>query len=96
MLSGRSLFSLVVADGFIYAIGGNGADEIPLASVERYDVRNNAWNAVRPMLTPRSAAAVALLNGDIVVIGGHTANNIDCDTVEKFDGHKWTTVINNK
>lgn len=93
MLFSRSLFSLVAVNGYIYAIGGNGIDELPTASVERCDIRNNVWTAVNRMATPRAAAAAVVLDGDIVVIGGNAGKNRDLDSAEKFDGKAWTTVV---
>lgn len=90
--TGRSLLSIAVAHGFMYAIGGQ-IDNSPLASVEKYDAKKNVWLEVSPMFEPRSSAAVAVLNGDIVVIGGATkCNSAETASVERFDGTTWTKV----
>lgn len=93
MISQRSLFSLIAAHGFIYAIGGNNGKS--LSTVERYDASANLWIAVESMIKPRVAAAAAALNGNIFVMGGSTEIN-SCETasVEKFSGEteKWTLI----
>lgn len=98
MPTGRSLFSLVVANNFIYAIGGQNK-ETTLATVDRYDVKTNVWAAVRPMLYPRAAAAAVVFKNHIYVIGGTTQWNA-CETasVERFnlETETWTAVRRNR
>lgn len=98
MPTGRSLFSLVVANNFIYAIGGQ-HKETTLATVDRYDVKTNVWAAVRPMLYPRAAAAAVVFKNHIYVIGGTTQWNA-CETasVERFnlETETWTAVRRNR
>lgn len=92
MTTGRTCFALAAVNDFIYAIGGL-LDEIPLASVERYDLKGNVWESVSPMLLPRVSAAVAVLNGNIVVVGGSTKyRSCETKTVERFDGTNWAKV----
>lgn len=94
MSTGRSLLSLVVAENFIYAIGGQ-CEQTTLATVERYNIKTNVWAAVRSMAFPRAAAAATILNNNIYVIGGSTqCNSCETATVERlnFQTERWTTV----
>lgn len=93
MIRERSLFSMIVAHGFVYAIGGYNGETI--SAVERYDASANIWMAVEPMNTPRMAATAAQLHGDIYVMGGSTkGNTCETATVEKFckETEKWIFV----
>lgn len=92
MLNARCLFSLAVAHGFLYAIGGQ-FEKRSLELVERYDADANSWEAVSSLKTPRSAAAVAVHRNFIYVVGGATEiNSMETATVERFDGNSWVTV----
>lgn len=93
MINARCYFSLAVAHGFLYAIGGQ-ADKKALKSVERYDPDANTWEKVSSLNGPRSAAAVAVLCNHIYVIGGSTTyNGVETTTVERFDGDSCTENI---
>ena len=59
----RGYVSTAVLDGDIYAVGGCNTLHQRLRSVERYNVKVNAWNPVPEMHFQRSDAAVAALNG---------------------------------
>lgn len=65
------LFSVAVAHGFLYAIGGQGEDET-LNAVERYDPHADTWEMVASMKIRRSSAAVAVHRNFIYIIGGAT------------------------
>lgn len=93
MKNARCLFSLAVAHGFLYAIGGQDQRE-SLRLVERYDPDADTWERVSSLNIPRSSAAVAVHCNHIYVIGGATKINSDeTATVERFDGNTWTTVM---
>lgn len=92
MRTARCLFSLAVAHGFLYAIGGQ-AGKSTLNSVERYDPDSDTWEEVRSLNVSRSSTATAVHRNHIYVIGGATAyNSEETATVERFDGNLWTTV----
>lgn len=94
MINARCLFSLAVAHGFLYAIGGQDRKK-NLKLVERYDADTDAWEKVRSMTLPLSSAAVAVHRNYIYIIGGATKYNlVETATVERFDGDSWTTVKN--
>lgn len=90
MMNARCLFSLAVAHGFLYAIGGQAGKET-LKLVERYDPVTNAWEEVSSLITQRSSAAVAVHRNYIYVIGG-AYNRMGTEKVERFDGESWITV----
>lgn len=81
----RTLFSMVVAHGLIYAIGGE--DEFAcMKLVEYYDPKKNAWTNTTPMIKPRAGAGVAVFNNAIYAVGGSTMFKYgDTDTVERYD-----------
>lgn len=96
MKHARCLFSLAVAYGFLYAIGGQDGQN-SLKSVERYDPDADKWERVCSLNIQRSSAAVAVNRNYIYVIGGATKVNSDeTVTVECFDGHSWKMVKNEK
>jgi N-acetylneuraminic acid mutarotase len=69
----RNAFAATVANGKIYAIGGQGPTidiDTALASVEIYDPVANTWSAGKPMPNGRYGCAAAFLNGSIYVAGG--------------------------
>lgn len=77
MALARESFGLVASDGLIYAIGGNGPAG-PLADVEVYDERQNAWfpRARLPAATQVLGAAAGR-DGAIYVFGGRTSEITD-------------------
>jgi hypothetical protein len=69
----RNALAAAVANGRIYAIGGQGPTidiDTALASVEIYDPVANTWSAGQPMPNGRYGCAAASLNGTIYVAGG--------------------------
>jgi DNA-binding CsgD family transcriptional regulator len=66
----RSRFALIADQGKLFAIGGEGADAIPLASVESYDLNVNEWTPVSALPIPLSNLAAALWQDEIYVAGG--------------------------
>lgn len=95
----RRLHSMVISRGFIYIFGGYDnalgiPDEIPLATVDRYDILKETWSswAVPPMCGPikptQDGGAIADRLGRIWVIGGQTAagnGQYTTTAVEVFD-----------
>lgn len=83
----RCLFSLAVALGFLYAIGGQDCGT-SLKWVKRYDPDADEWEQVESLNIPLSSAAFAVCRKFIYIIGG--SKKINCKetvTVECFDGH---------
>ncbi len=77
----RSVASVSVVDGKIYAMGGNGWPQIPnhpgpfLSSIEVYDPKTNRWTEKTEMPTPKSGHTASVINGKIYVIGGGFRGN---------------------
>lgn len=73
----RGLVTATV-NGFIYAIGGRGANEVNLASVERYNptgISIYSWSAKASLPSARAwPSGAATINGKIYVPGGLDAN----------------------
>lgn len=92
MAVARSDLAAAVLNGAIYAVGGADKDDIPLAAVERYDIKQRKWANVRPLpFPPRQAAVAAALGGKLYVFGGFDGTSI-LDTVVVYHprGNKWS------
>jgi N-acetylneuraminic acid mutarotase len=60
----------------IYVIGGFDKSGKVLDTVEVYNIKNDSWKAVTPLLQPlHHTAAASNFNNNIYVIGGYTNNN---------------------
>jgi N-acetylneuraminic acid mutarotase len=100
----RGAAAAAVANGKIYVTGGanslTGVNESGIhparphnvmATVEEYDLSNNSWKTVRPLLLARNHHAAVGVGGRVYVIGGRvgsafisgTSNNVDL--VEMYD-----------
>ena len=70
------------AGGKIYAIGGVEyavSRDTPLAIIQEYDPRTDAWTQKADMQYGRRYAAVAVVNGKIYVFGGSSLpNSVEC------------------
>lgn len=91
MTTKRVQFSMVVADRFIYALGGKLGNQC-LNAVDVYDPVNNHWRSGHPMTMPRAYAGVVLYKECIYAIGGETDGIFDTPTVERYDGNEWKMV----
>ena len=84
--------AVVVIERRLYVLGGNDHN-MPLNTVEYYDVDIDEWADVAPMAEPRHGlVAVALPSrGHIMAIGGWDGNRLLC-TTEIFDvtTGRWT------
>uniref|UniRef100_T1IKY9 Kelch-like protein diablo n=1 Tax=Strigamia maritima TaxID=126957 RepID=T1IKY9_STRMM len=67
--------------GVMYAVGGMDANK-GATSIERYDLRTNAWNQVGNMNGRRLQFSVAVLDNKLYVVGGRdglkTLNTVEC------------------
>lgn len=96
----RSHFGMVVANNFLFAIGGRN-EKNSLNSVEYYDLSSNIWMNAKAMNKYRVGVAVAVLDNFIYAMGGSEnisdfEDAIGCTcTVERFDliNNTWTMVI---
>ncbi len=84
MPTARSFAGSAVVDGKIYVIGGAGAEDKVLSSVEAYDPAADTWAKKADMPTMRSLPVIAVVDGNIYVIGGYDGNNKSSST-EVYD-----------
>ncbi|MCJ7762346.1 hypothetical protein MUP38_02685 [Candidatus Bathyarchaeota archaeon] len=70
MPAARSGLGVAVANGKIYAFGGDGGSNV----TEEYNPVTNTWAAKKPMPTGRSRFGIAVYQNKIYVMGGATAN----------------------
>jgi N-acetylneuraminic acid mutarotase len=70
MPTARIGLGAAVANGKIYAFGGDGGSNV----TEEYNPVTNTWTAKKPMPTGRSRFGIAVYQNEIYVIGGATAN----------------------
>ncbi|CAG5133354.1 unnamed protein product [Candidula unifasciata] len=75
MQTPRSQFSLVIVDGYVYAVGGHDGADI-LASVERYDPHINTWTVVHALPKPLRFMTCVSYKGRLYVFGGETKTDI--------------------
>lgn len=72
MLEPRSRLGAAVVPqrGWLFAVGGEGADGRTLRSCERYDVATDRWQRCADMEVARCGAAVAAMGGRVYAAGG--------------------------
>lgn len=51
---------------------------VPYNSVERYDIENNSWTTVAPLISARADKALVSMNGRIYAVGGETQIENKC------------------
>ncbi|XP_076435308.1 kelch repeat and BTB domain-containing protein 8-like [Babylonia areolata] len=79
----RSQFSLVIVDGYVYAIGGHDGTDI-LNSVEKYDPHTNTWTVVSPLPRPLRFTAALSYRGKLLVMGGEDVGVV-CKNCYRYD-----------
>lgn len=95
MKESRSDFSLIWAERFLYAIGGDTENDT-VSTVEYYNENIDQWTETTSMPTARSAMGTALFGNHIYVLGGLSSNSDELNVVERYDlrTHRWTKVCN--
>lgn len=68
----------------IYAIGGDGVDDVPVRTVEVFDTRTRTWSAGPPLPRPRASLRAAYLDGRIYAVGG-LRGDVDTADVQVLD-----------
>ena len=95
MPTARFALSASVADGIIYAVGGNAGLGTGTSVLEAYDPESDIWETtLPPMPTPREVLASASVDGKIYAIGGRTSPGSGVlGTVEMYDpsNSSWST-----
>jgi len=81
----RWCHSAAVVNGKIYVIGGAGADNQPVASVEVYDPATGTWESRASMPTARALFGVGTFGGLIYAVGGTTIGRDKLAVVEAYD-----------
>ena len=88
----RMYHGAAVVNGKIYVMGGAGADNKPVASVQVYDPATGAWASRADMPTPRALFGASAVGGTIYTVGG-TIRGLDrLAVVEAYDTatNTWT------
>lgn len=88
----RGALAVVVQDGRIHAIGGEGATGARTAH-EIFDPETNTWNVAPDMPTGREHLAAAVVGDEIVVLGGRNGRTTIMTTNEIYDiaAETWRT-----
>jgi hypothetical protein len=69
MPTARETLAVAVANGALFAIGGQSSLG-PLATVEKYDPTTNTWSSKAPMPNARQSLAVGVVGGVVYAVGG--------------------------
>ena len=80
----RSFHAAAVVNGKIYVIGGAGADNKPVGSVQVYDPAPGTW-AARPHAHAARVVRASAVGGRIYAIGGTTRGLDKLAVVEAYD-----------
>lgn len=81
----RAYHAAAVVDGKIYVMGGAGADNKPVGSVQVYDPATRTWAARANMPTPRALFGAGTVRGTIYTVGGTTRGLDKLAVVEAYD-----------
>ena len=91
MISERCRFFLGVADGYLYAIGGDPhASDIQVegAPCERYDPRTDRWEQIEPLPGGRILHAGTTLNNRLYITGGYQEDDDVLDDLWCFNAER--------
>jgi N-acetylneuraminic acid mutarotase len=91
----RFAFDLILADGYIYALGGRQLlDQEPTVTnrCERFDVNTKKWTKIASMNFSRSSHMTVVFGGRIYVAGGHYYQSTSLTSIESYDAiaDEWT------
>jgi N-acetylneuraminic acid mutarotase len=81
----RSYHAAAVVNGKIYVLGGGGADNKVVASVQVYDPATGTWAARADMPSPRALFGASAVGGTIYVVGGTVRGLDKLALVEAYD-----------
>jgi len=96
MLEVRKEHALVRLKTLIYAIGGyNAKNKTFLKSCERYEVKDDKWTAISPLITQRCAFAATALNGNKIAVCGGYDGKKRLDSIEIYEPDIDTWKISN-
>lgn len=77
----------------VFVIGGDQADDQPIAHCEMFNKHSNSWTTKAPLNIARfSASACTVKDNTVYVFGGY--NNGRLDTIEKYNYslNQWVTL----
>ncbi len=90
-----------LADGRLFAVGGQGSNDDLLDAVEMLHWPWNAdeplepgWISLKPLLIPRDLHGAAFISGKLVVAGGDKDGSAECFTppCTEFPEGQWTKI----
>ena len=100
MITKRGCFSSLFLYGFVFVFGGLNYTHKIMRYWEKYDVENDAWGEIAPMVEPRkNCSSCALTSDTIYVFGGSnnhsgvtTSNMSTSDSIEQYcvSSDTWT------
>ncbi|XP_013408062.1 kelch-like protein 9 [Lingula anatina] len=99
MNENRMHHKVAVVSGLVYAVGGEGLNNIVLASVEVYNHVTNQWSYIAPLSTGRIGIAACAHSGLLYIVGGYadsgtsTSGEPILNLVECYDPHtnRWSS-----
>ncbi|XP_033726029.1 kelch-like protein 6 isoform X1 [Pecten maximus] len=95
MKSGRRRHAMVAVTGYLYVMGGydnklaDGSRMI--SSIERYDIREDAWEHVADLIIPVSSFSAAVMSDVIYMFGGEMNDRKDTSVIQCYDTRLMTT-----
>lgn len=80
--------------GYVYLVGGFGADLKELPAAYRYDPAIDRWERIPDIPTPREHLAVVAYRGSIWALGGHFGRADQTTVVECYEpaSRRWSTL----
>ncbi len=85
MPTARGRLAAGVVNGVLYAVGGTGASQPALATVEAYTVGNNRWTVKAPLPEARSHLNVGVVGGVLYAAGGLDGTGQPTGTLYAYD-----------
>ncbi|XP_055345062.1 uncharacterized protein LOC129592931 [Paramacrobiotus metropolitanus] len=91
----RDEFSMVVANGCVYLLGGKMLKGTLTADCSRLNISTGTWENIHSLLQPRHQHSSCLVNDQIYVCGGRNAAGDPALSIEVYDttrNESWSTV----
>lgn len=85
MIVKRAFFPSVfsIFDSSVYVLGGQDGQS-DIATCEKYNITENSWRVIKPMLIPRNGASAICFEKVIFVFGGMNEELGVLDEIEKY------------
>ena len=104
MITKRGCFSALYQFGFVFAFGGLNYTHKIMRYCEKYDVDNDIWEEIAPMVEPRKNWTSCALTSDTIYVFGGSSNHSETtassmstsDSVEQYcvSSDTWTLLKN--